>query len=139
MRHKIKKKKLNRTSSHRSAMLVNMSNSLVEHEQIYTTLPKAKVLGPYIEKIVTKAKKYFTLSSEDVSELEKKLHTSHIKKILLSKMRNNRVVVDKLCKVLAPRYASRAGGYTRIIKAGFRKGDNAPMSYIQFVDKKENK
>lgn len=134
MRHKIKKKLLNRTSSHRSAMLVNMSHSLVQHEQIYTTLPKAKVIRPYIEKVITKAKKY--ASAFDVKNKDGSVgKCSHVKSLLLSKMRNNKVVVDKLCKTLAPRYANRLGGYTRIIKAGYRKGDNAPMAYIQFVEK----
>lgn len=118
MRHKIKLKKLNRTSSHRKAMLANMAVSLVMNEQIETTLAKAKVLRPYIESLVTKSR-IGTLSS---------------RRYLIS-MIKDRQAVTKLIDILASRYKDRPGGYTRIIKTGFRYGDRAPMSYIEFVDR----
>ena len=118
MRHGIKGKKLNRTSTHRKAMLVNMSVSLVLHEQIVTTLPKAKVLRPVVEKLVTLGKK------GDLAARRK----------LLSLV-NSDVAVAKLIEVLSKRYADRNGGYLRILKAGFRYGDMAPMSVIEFVDR----
>ncbi len=118
MRHGIKGKKLNRTGTHRKAMLVNMSVSLVLHEQIVTTLPKAKVLRPVVEKLVTLGKK------GDLSARRK----------LLSLV-NSDVAVAKLIEVLSKRYADRNGGYLRILKAGFRYGDMAPMSVIEFVDR----
>lgn len=125
MRHKIFYKKLNRTSSHRMSMLVNMTHSCIEHEQIYTTLAKAKALRPYLEKIITFAKK---------CKLEGNIQSSK-KSILLSKLRNNKSIADKLVDTIAPRYLNRSGGYTRIIKANFRNGDAAPMAYIQLIDK----
>ena len=125
MRHKIAYRKLNRTSSHRSAMMVNMACSLILHEQISTTLPKAKEIRPYFEKLVTLAKK-----TSNVSDLVK----IRRKSLLLSKLKNNKVAVEKLISVLSSRYLERNGGYVRIIKAGFRKGDAAPVAYIQLVD-----
>ena len=127
MRHKIAHKKLNRKSSHRSAMLINLANSLIAHEQIRTTLPKAKSLRPFLEKLVTKAKKSKT---DNIRET---------KRLLLSRLRNNISAVTKLLDTLGPRYQARPGGYLKILKSGFRKGDNAPMSYIQFVEQKELK
>lgn len=121
MRHGIKGRKLNRTSSHRSAMLVNMACALVKHEQIKTTLPKARELRPYIEKIVTRARGA----------------TLHDRRLLFSILRDD-VIVDKLITTLASRYQGRPGGYTRIIKAGFRYGDAAPLAYIEFVDRDIN-
>ena len=118
MRHGIKSKKLNRTSSHRKAMLVNMSVSLVLHEQIVTTLPKAKLLRPVVEKLVTLAKK------GDLSARRK----------LLSLMKSE-IAVAKIIEVISKRYSERNGGYLRILKAGFRYGDMAPMSVIEFVDR----
>ena len=121
MRHKIAHRKLNRTASHRKAMFANMSSSLVEHEQIVTTLPKAKELRPFVEKLVTLAKK------GDLNS----------RRIAIARMRN-KTQAKKLFDVLGPRYADRPGGYIRILKAGFRYGDNAPMAVIEFVDRDES-
>jgi large subunit ribosomal protein L17 len=118
MRHKMAHRKLNRTASHRKAMFANMSSSLVEHEQIVTTLPKAKELRPFVEKLVTLAKK------GDLNS----------RRIAIARMRN-KTQAKKLFDVLGPRYAERQGGYIRIMKAGFRYGDNAPMAVIEFVDR----
>ena len=121
MRHKIAHRKLNRTASHRKAMFANMSSSLVEHEQIVTTLPKAKELRPFVEKLVTLAKK------GDLNS----------RRIAIARMRN-KTQAKKLFDVLGPRYADRPGGYIRIMKAGFRYGDNAPMAVIEFVERDES-
>lgn len=118
MRHGIKSKKLNRTSSHRKAMLSNMAVALVLHEQISTTLPKAKYLRPAVERLMTLAKKGDLMS-------RRKLH---------SLLRSD-LAVAKLIDVMAARYSSRAGGYLRIMKAGFRYGDMAPLAVIEFVDR----
>jgi len=118
MRHGIKSKKLNRTSSHRKAMLANMAVSLVLHEQITTTLPKAKFLRPMVEKLVTFGKQ------GDLAARRK----------LFSIVRSE-LTVAKLVDVIAARYATRQGGYLRIMKAGFRYGDMAPMAVIEFVDR----
>jgi len=121
MRHKINGRKLNRTSSHRQSMLANMAVALVMNEQIKTTLPKAKNLRPYIERLVTRAKSP-TLAN---------------RRLAISKIKD-KAAVAKLISVLGNRYAARAGGYTRIIKAGFRYGDMAPLAYIEFVDRDIN-
>lgn len=121
MRHRIAHRKLNRTASHRKAMFANMSSSLVEHEQIVTTLPKAKELRPFVEKLVTLAKK------GDLNS----------RRIAIARMRNKEQA-KKLFDVLGPRYADRQGGYIRIMKAGYRYGDNAPMAVIEFVDRDES-
>lgn len=126
MRHKIKGRKLGRTSSHRKAMLINMACSLIQYEQIKTTLPKAKELRPYVEKLITKAKHGI---------IDKTLEIRN-KRLLMSKLRNNSDAVNKLLHILAPRYKSRPGGYIRLIKANFRQGDAAPIAYIQLIDKK---
>ena len=118
MRHRLGHKKLNRTSEHRKALIKNMLNSLVKYEQITTTLPKAKVLRPEAEKLITIGKKN-TLANT---------------KRLVSKLQNIQTV-NKIRKTLSKRYETRKGGYTRIIKAGFRYGDNAPMAVIEFVDR----
>ena len=118
MRHRLGHKKLNRTSEHRKALLKNMLNSLIKYEQITTTLPKAKVLKPVAEKLITIGKKD-TLANT---------------KRLVSKLQNIQTV-NKIRKTLSKRYESRKGGYTRIIKAGFRYGDNAPMAIIEFVER----
>ena len=118
MRHGIGYKKLNRTSEHRKALLKNMLNSLIKYEQITTTLPKAKFLKPQAEKIITLGKK---------SNLQNT-------RILVSKLQDIKSA-NKVKKTLAKRYESRKGGYTRIIKAGFRYGDNAPLAIIEFVDR----
>lgn len=118
MRHKLKGLKLNRTSSHRKAMFANMATSLVMNEQIQTTLPKAKALRPIVEQLVTKARKGTLAARRDI--------ISRIK---------DKDAAQKLMSVLAERYKARPGGYTRIIKAGFRYGDKAPIAYIEFVDR----
>ena len=118
MRHGMANKKLNRTSEHRKAMLMNMLNSLIKYEQIKTTLPKAKFLKPQADKIITLGKK----------------ETLQTTKILMSKLQNI-TSANKVKKTLSKRYVKRNGGYTRIIKAGFRYGDNAPLAVIEFVDR----
>ena len=118
MRHAFANKKLNRTSEHRKALLKNMLNSLIKYEQITTTLPKAKFLKPQADKIITLGKK-------------ESLQTT---KILMSKLQDKKST-NKVKKTLSKRYGKRNGGYTRIIKAGFRYGDNAPMAVIEFVDR----
>tara|TARA_B100000678_G_scaffold122607_1_gene102568 strand:+ start:12073 stop:12495 length:423 start_codon:yes stop_codon:yes gene_type:complete len=120
MRHGLAHRKLNRTSEHRKAMFANMASSLIEHEQIVTTLPKAKELRPIAEKLVTLAKKGDLAS----------------RRRAISKLRNPDMA-KKLFDVLGPRYEERNGGYIRIMKAGFRHGDNAPMAVIEFVDRDE--
>ena len=118
MRHGMANKKLNRTSEHRKALLKNMLNSLIKYEQITTTLPKAKFLKPQADKIITLGKKE-TLQST---------------KMLITKLQDI-TSAQKVTKTLSKRYEKRNGGYTRIIKAGFRYGDNAPMAVIEFVDR----
>ena len=118
MRHKMGYKKLNRTSEHRKALIKNMLNSLIKYEQITTTLPKAKVLKPQADKIITLGKK----------------DTLQTSKLLVSQLQNSSSA-NKVKKTLSKRYEKRKGGYTRIIKAGFRYGDNAPMAIIEFVDR----
>ena len=118
MRHGISNKKLNRTSEHRKALLKNMLNSLVKYEQIKTTLPKAKFLKPQADKLITLGKK----------------DTLQTTRILVSQLQDKKSA-DKIKKTLSKRYEKRNGGYTRIIKAGFRYGDNAPMAIIEFVDR----
>ncbi len=118
MRHKFGYKKLNRTSEHRKALIKNMLNSLIKYEQIKTTLPKAKVLKPEADKIITLGKK------ENLKN----------KKILISKLQDKKSA-SKVVKTLSKRYEKRNGGYTRIIKAGFRYGDKAPIAIIEFVDR----
>ena len=118
MRHAIANKRLNRTSEHRKALLKNMLNSLIKYEQIKTTLPKAKFLKPQADKIITLGKK----------------DTLQTTKILVSKLQDTKSA-NKVKKTLSKRYEKRKGGYTRIIKAGFRYGDNAPMAIIEFVDR----
>ena len=118
MRHGMVNKKLNRTSEHRKALLKNMLNSLIKYEQITTTLSKAKFLKPQADKIITLGKK-------------ESLQTT---KILMSKLQDKKST-NKVKKTLSKRYEKRNGGYTRIVKAGFRYGDNAPMAVIEFVDR----
>jgi len=118
MRHKIAHRKLNRTSEHRKAMFKNMLNSLIKYEQITTTLPKAKELKPQIDKVITLGKR-------------KSLHN---KKTLFSELQD-KVSVNKVTKNLSERYLKRNGGYSRVIKAGFRYGDDAPMAIIELVDR----
>jgi large subunit ribosomal protein L17 len=118
MRHRLSGRKLNRTSSHRRAMFANMAVALVKHEQITTTLPKAKELRRYVEKLVTLGKR---------GDL-------HARRLLIAKTRDQ-VTAAKLIDVLGPRYEGRPGGYVRVLKAGFRYGDNAPMAVIEFVER----
>jgi large subunit ribosomal protein L17 len=118
MRHGVAHRKLNRTASHRKAMFANMAASLIEHEQIVTTLPKAKELKPIMDKLVTLAKR---------GDL-------HARRQAISQIRNKDQVA-KLFATLGPRYTERNGGYTRVLKAGFRYGDNAPMAVIELVDR----
>jgi large subunit ribosomal protein L17 len=122
MRHRNAGRKLNRTSSHRTAMFANMMAALIKHEQIKTTLPKAKTLRPVMEKLVT-------LSRRGGTDL-------HARRQAIAQVRDL-AQVKKLFDVIGPRYAGRAGGYTRVLKAGFRHGDNAEMAFIEFVDRDE--
>ncbi|MFT5438359.1 MAG: large subunit ribosomal protein L17 [Alphaproteobacteria bacterium] len=119
MRHRISGRKLNRTSSHRKAMFRNMACALIKHEQITTTLPKAKELRPVVEKLVTLGKR----------------GGLHARRQALSRLNNDTVMVEKLFSTLAERYGERPGGYTRVMKAGFRYGDNAPLAVIEFIDR----
>lgn len=118
MNHRIKQRKLGRTAAHRKAMLANMAAALVKHEQITTTLPKAKELRPFVEKLVTLGKKGGLANRRQV----------------IARMRDV-AQTRKIMDVLGPRYAQRPGGYIRILKAGFRRGDAAPMAIIEFVDR----
>lgn len=118
MRHGNSGRKLNRTASHRKAMFSNMAASLIEHEQIVTTLPKAKEIRPIVEKLVTLAKR---------GDL-------HARRRAIAALRDAKHIA-RLFDVIAPRYVSRNGGYLRIMKAGFRQGDNAPMAVVEFVDR----
>ena len=118
MRHGLSHKKLNRTSEHRKALLKNMLNSLIKYEQITTTLPKAKFLKPQADKIITLGKKDSLQNT----------------KLLISKLQDTNSA-NKVKKTLSKRYLNRKGGYTRIVKAGFRYGDKAPMAVIEFVDR----
>lgn len=121
MRHRKAGRKLNRTASHRKAMFMNMAQALIKHEQIVTTLPKAKELGPIVEKLITLGKKGGLAN----------------RRLAIARLQNTDLVA-KLFDVLADRYKDRAGGYTRVLKAGFRYGDNAPMAVIEMVDRDED-
>jgi large subunit ribosomal protein L17 len=121
MRHGFRNRRFNRSSEHRKAMFANMAVALIKHEQIVTTLPKAKDLRPIVEKLVTLGKR---------GDL-------HARRQAIAQIRDE-VIVKKLFDVLAPRYGERQGGYTRVLKAGFRYGDNAPMAVIEFVDRDED-
>ena len=118
MRHGSGRRKLNRTAEHRQAMLANMACSLIEHEQIKTTLPKAKELRPYVERLVTLGKR---------GDL-------HARRLCIAQIKQE-PAVKKLFDALAARYKDRPGGYTRVLKAGFRYGDMAPMAFIELVDR----
>ena len=118
MRHSKGYRRLNRTHEHRKALFANMAGSLIEHEQIKTTLPKAKELRPIVEKLITLAKR---------GDL-------HARRLVASQLKEDQYVT-KLFDVLGPRYTERAGGYTRVLRAGFRYGDMAPMAIIEFVDR----
>ena len=118
MRHKLGYKKLNRTSEHRKALIKNMLNSLIKYEQIITTLPKAKLIKPQAEKLITLGKK-------------KNLTNT---RVLISKLQD-KTNANKVLNTLSKRHEKRPGGYTRIVKAGYRYGDNSPMAVIEFVDR----
>ena len=118
MRHSKGYRRLNRTHEHRKALFANMAGSLIEHEQIKTTLPKAKELRPIVEKLITLAKR---------GDL-------HARRLAASQLKEDQYVI-KLFDVLGPRYTERKGGYTRVLRAGFRYGDMAPMAIIEFVDR----
>ena len=117
MIHKRKKKKLSLSSAHRISLLRNLCKSLIDHEQITTTLPKAKNLRSLVEKLITAGKK----------------NSLHSRRKLISKLGGSVKEADKILSILSPRYRERSGGYTRVLKAGYRKGDCAPMAIIQFV------
>ena len=121
MKHRIKGKKLNRTSSHRKALFKNMAQAIIKHEQIVTTLPKAKTMKPIVDKLITLGKK----------------GSLHARRQAFSKLRDE-YMVAKLFGTLAPRYADRNGGYTRVLKAGYRYGDAAAMAVIELVDRDED-
>ena len=118
MRHGFKKRTLNKKIAHRRSMFANMAVSLIKHEQIKTTLPKAKELRPIVEKLITKGK----------------TNTLHVRRQLISFLRDE-AMVEKVLSVISPRYQSRPGGYVRVLKAGFRYGDCAPMAIIELVDR----
>ena len=121
MRHKVGGRKLGVTTSHRKAMFANMCQALIKHEQISTTLPKAKELRPIVERLITLGKR----------------GSLHARRQAISQLQDA-ALVEKIFTVLAPRYAERAGGYVRVLKAGFRYGDNAPLAIIEFVDRDES-
>ena len=121
MRHQLAGRKLNRTTSHRKAMFANMACALIKHEQIFTTLPKAKDLRPIVEKLITLGKQ------NDLAA----------RRLLIARLRDEKMA-EKVLSVLSARYAERKGGYTRVLKAGFRHGDAAPMAIIEFVDRDES-
>ena len=118
MRHRNTGRKLGKKAQHRTAMFANMAAALIKHEQIKTTLPKAKELRPVVEKLVTLSRR----------------NNLHARRLAQAQIRDE-AQVKKLFEVLGPRYADRPGGYTRVLKAGFRYGDNAPMAFIEFVDR----
>jgi large subunit ribosomal protein L17 len=118
MRHGFRGRRFNRTSEHRKAMFANMSAALLKHEQIITTLPKAKDLRPVVEKLITLGKR----------------GDMHARRLAMSQIRDA-AIVKKLFEIIGPRYKARQGGYTRVLKAGFRYGDNAPMAVIELVDR----
>ena len=118
MRHRLRGRKLNRTTPHRKAMFANMAAALIKHEQIRTTLPKAKELAPHVEKLITLGKR----------------GNLHARRLAFASLRDD-AMVEKLFSTLAERYGERAGGYTRVMKAGFRYGDAAPMAIIELVDR----
>ena len=119
MRHRLSGRKLNRTSAHRKAMFRNMAVALLKHEQIKTTLPKAKELRGIVDRLVTLGKR----------------GTLHTRRQALSRLNNDAAITDKLFATIAPRYVDRNGGYTRVLRAGFRYGDDAPMAIIELVDR----
>ena len=121
MRHRRSGRRLNRTPSHRRAMFANMAAALIKHEQVVTTLPKAKELRRFADRLITLAKR----------------GNLHSRRLAVSRIRDE-AMVKKLFDVLGPRYKERSGGYTRVLKAGYRYGDSAPMAVIEFVDRDED-
>ncbi|NQU71653.1 MAG: 50S ribosomal protein L17 [Rhodospirillales bacterium] len=121
MRHRLSGRKLNRTSSHRKALFINMAAALVKHEQIKTTLPKAKELRPVVDRLIS-------LGKRGPTDL-------HARRQAISKLGGDAKLADKLFTTLAERYSDRPGGYTRVMRAGFRYGDNAPMAVIELIDR----
>ena len=119
MRHRISGRKLNRTSSHRKALFGNLAAALIKHEQITTTLPKAKELRSVVDRLITLGKR---------GDL-------HARRLAISRLHGDKKLADKLFTTLADRYSDRPGGYTRVVKAGFRYGDSAPMAIIELVDR----
>ena len=119
MRHRMSGRKLNRTSSHRKAMFANLAAALIKHEQIKTTLPKAKELRSIVDRLITLGKK----------------GSLHARRIAISRLHGDKKLADKLFTTLADRYSDRKGGYTRVLKAGFRYGDSAPMAIVELVDR----
>ncbi len=119
MRHRVGGRKLNRTSAHRKAMFGNMAAALIKHEQVKTTLPKAKELRPIVDKLITLGKR---------GDL-------HARRLAVSRLHGDRDLANKLFTTLADRYRERPGGYTRVRKAGFRYGDSAPMAFVELVDR----
>ncbi len=122
MRHKVSGRKLGVTSSHRKAMFGNLCHALIKHEQILTTLPKAKDLRPVVERLITLGKR----------------GSLHARRQAIADLHNDKDMVEKLFTVIAERYKERKGGYTRVLKAGFRVGDNAPLAIIELVDRDES-
>ncbi len=121
MRHRLSGRKLNRTSAHRKAMFKNMAAALIKHEQIRTTLPKAKELRPIVDRLITLGKR----GPDDL----------HARRQAIARLAGDAKLADKLFTTLAGRYADRPGGYTRVLRAGFRYGDSAPMALIELVDR----
>ena len=124
MRHRLSGRKLNRTSAHRKAMFKNMAAALIKHEQIRTTLPKAKELRPIVDRLIT-------LGQRGPTDL-------HARRQAITRLGGDAKLAEKIFSTLASRYADRRGGYTRILRAGFRYGDSAPMAYIELVDRDED-
>lgn len=133
MRHQVKGKKLGRTSSHRKALRMNLTMALLTHERIQTTEAKAQFVRGHVEKMITLAKRGLA-KADETGRSEVALHA---RRIAASRLNNDRKAVQKLFDVLAPRYADRPGGYTRVYKLGPRKGDNAEMVLLELVDRSE--
>lgn len=133
MRHQVKGKKLGRTSSHRKALRMNLTMALLTHERIQTTETKAQFVRGHVEKMITLAKRGLA-KADETGRSEVALHA---RRIAASRLNNDRKAVQKLFDVLAPRYADRPGGYTRVYKLGPRKGDNAEMVLLELVDRSE--
>lgn len=133
MRHRVKGKKLGRSTGHRKALRMNLALALLEHERIKTTQAKAQFVRGHIEKLITVAKRGLAKAEETGNEAV----AVHARRIAASRLNNDRVVIQKLFDELAPRYADRPGGYTRVYKLGPRKGDNAEMVLLELVDREE--